>query len=204
MADAPASILPDGNILVYTSPGVFSGVGSFFEFTYGTNTFVSEPNTAQGGQRNEQSWEGRQLLLPTGQVLWVLANNSSTIDAEVYTSPGTINPAWMPTITSVPSTITRGTTYTISGTQFNGLSAGNAYGDDAQNATSFPLVRIVNNTTHHQFYARTSNFSTMGIATGSATVSASFVAPANTETGASSVFVVANGISSKPKKVTIQ
>jgi hypothetical protein len=204
MADAPASILPDGNILVYTSPGVFSGVGSFFEFTYGTNTFVSEPNTAQGGQRNEQSWEGRQLLLPTGQVLWILANNSSTIDAEVYSSPGTINPAWMPTITSVPSTITRGTTYTISGTQFNGLSAGNAYGDDAQNATSYPLVKIVNNTTKHQFYARTSNFSTMGIATGSATVSASFVAPSNTETGPSSLFVVANGISSKPKKVNIQ
>src|SRR5262249_45099677 len=29
MADGPAAILPDGNILVYTSPGVFAGTGSF-------------------------------------------------------------------------------------------------------------------------------------------------------------------------------
>jgi len=34
IADGNATILPDGNILVYTSPGVFSGTGSFYEFSF--------------------------------------------------------------------------------------------------------------------------------------------------------------------------
>jgi len=200
IADGNASILPDGNILVYTSPGVFSGTGTFYEFTYGTDTFVTAPSTAQGGKL--QSWDARQLLLPTGQVLWMAADGS-TKDVEVYSSKGTINPSWAPTISSVPTTLTHGNTYTISGTQFNGLASGTAYGDDSQMATSYPLVRIVNLATKHVFYARTHNHSTMGIATGSATVSTSFDVPANIETGTSGVFVVANGIASKGVKVTI-
>jgi hypothetical protein len=200
MADAPSSILPDGNILVYTSPGVFNGTGTFYEFSYPGNMFISAPSTAKSGTK--QSWQGRQLLLPTGQVLWCVADGE-TIDVELYSSPGTVNPAWAPAITSVPSAITRGTTYTVSGTQLNGLDAGSSYGDDAQMATSYPLVRVTNQATKHVFYARTSNFSTMGVATGSAVASANFVVPANAETGVSSLVVVANGIASKPVKVTI-
>ena len=142
------------------------------------------------------------MLLPTGQVLWCVADGK-TIDAEIYTSTGAVNSAWAPTITAVPTSLTRGATNTISGTQFNGLAAGTAYGDDAQMATSFPLVRITNLATKHVFYARTSNFSTMGIATGSAIVSADFVVPQTADTGTSSLIVVANGIASKPVKVTI-
>jgi len=114
-----------------------------------------------------------------------------------------VNTAWKPTITSVPKTLTHGNSYTISGTQFNGLSAGTAYGDDAQMASSYPLVRIENATTKHIFYARTHNHSTMGIATGSTIVSTTFDVPAGIETGKSAVFVVANGIASAPKAVTI-
>jgi hypothetical protein len=200
IADGNAAILPDGNILVYTSPGVFNGTGTFYEFTYGTNTFISAPSTADGGKL--ESWDARMLLLPTGQIMW-MASDGETKDVELYTSTGTVNPAWAPTITAVPSSITRGKTYTISGTQLNGLSAGTAYGDDAQMASSFPLVRIVNAATKHVSYARTSGFSTMGIATGSTVVSASFVVPASAGTGPSTLFVVANGISSTGKVVTI-
>lgn len=204
MADAPASILPDGNILVYTSPGVFSGTGTFYEFTFPGDTFIAAPSTAAGGKL--ESWQARQLLLPTGQIMWIPASGTQPTvhDVELYTSPGAVNAAWRPAISSVPASITRGTTYTISGTQFNGLDAGTAYGDDAQMSTAFPLVRITNLTTHHVFYGRTTNFSTMGIATGAATVSCSFVIPSAAETGSSALVVVANGIASKPKKVTIQ
>jgi hypothetical protein len=205
MADAPASILPDGNILVYTSPGVFNGTGSFYEFTYPGNTFVAAPSTAKGA--TYQSWQGRTLLLPTGQVMWLAAvsgSASKAIDVELYESKGTINPAWRPTITSVPSSLTRGDSYTISGTQFNGLSAGTTYGDDAQMATSYPIVRITNTATKHVFYARTHDHSTMGIATGSTIVSTTFDVPAAAETGASTIVVVANGIPSKAVKVTLQ
>jgi len=202
MADAPASILPDGNILVYTSPGVFSGGGSFYEFTYPGNTFVAAPSTAESATL--QSWEGRQLLLPTGQVMWLAASQPKVIDVELYQSKGTINPAWRPAITSVPTALTRGDSYTISGTQFNGLTAGTAYGDDAQMATSYPIVRITNAATKHVFYARTHDHSTMGIATGSTTVSTTFDVPAAAETGASTIVEVANGIPSKAIKVTVQ
>jgi hypothetical protein len=199
MADGPASLLPDGNVLVYTSPGVFSGTGSFYEFN-GT-TFTAAPATAKSATK--QSWQARQLLLPSGQILWDIADGA-TKDVELYSSPGTISAAWRPTISSVPSSLTRGSSYVISGTQFNGLSAANAYGDDAQMATSYPLVRILNLTTKHIFYARTHNHSTMGIATGSTTVSTTFDVPAAAETGASAIFVVANGIPSKGRQVTIQ
>jgi hypothetical protein len=200
IADGNASILPDGNILVYTSPGVFSGTGTFYEFSYPGNTFTKEPSTADGTKL--ESWDARMLLLPTGQIMWMAADGSS-IDVELYTSTGTVNTAWKPTITSVPSTLTHGNSYTISGTQFNGLSAGTAYGDDGQMATSYPLVRIENATTKHIFYARTHDHSTMGIATGSTTVSTTFDVPAGIETGKSAIFVVANGIASAPKMVTI-
>ena len=138
--------------------------------------------------------------------MWIPSSGSSPAvhDVELYTSKGTVNAAWAPTITSVPKTLTPGSTYTISGTQFNGLTAGTAYGDDSQMATSFPLVRIVNSATKHVFYARTSNFSTMGIATGSAVVSATFVVPTTIETGPSALVVVANGIPSKARPVTIE
>jgi len=201
IADGNASILPDGNILVYTSPGVFSGTGTFYEFTYPGNTFVKAPSTADGTKL--ESWDARLLLLPTGQIMWLPADGE-TKDVELYTSTGTVNPAWKPKIASVPKTLTPGDSYTISGTQFNGLSAGTAYGDDAQMATSYPIVRIENEATKHIFYARTHNFSTMGIATGTTIVSTTFDVPATIETGASAIFVVANGIPSAPKSVTIE
>jgi hypothetical protein len=43
----------------------------------------------------------------------------------------------------------------------------------------------------------------MGVATGSTLVSTLFDVPANTETGASSLVVVANGIASSPASVTV-
>jgi hypothetical protein len=200
IADGPGALLPDGSILVYTSPGVFEGTGTFYEFST-TNTFVDAPNTASGDEL--ESWEARLLVLPTGQVMYIPADGQ-TIDVELYTSPGKPQGAWRPTITSVPSSVTRGTSYTISGTQFNGFSAGAAYGDDAQMATSFPLVVIRNNATKHFFFAPTSGFSNLGIATGSTVISATFSVATGTETGPSTVYVVANGIPSAGKAITVQ
>jgi len=199
MADGPGALLPNGNVLVYTSPGVFEGTGSFYEFNT-SNTFVAAPNTASGGSL--QSWEARLLVLPTGQVLYLPADGSH-IDVEIYTSPGKPLNAWRPSITGGPRTVTHGSSYTISGKQFNGFSAGAAYGDDAQMASSYPLVVIQNNATKHFAFARTTNFSTMGIATGNTIVSASFAVPANIETGASTIYVVANGIPSAGKSITV-
>ena len=199
MADAPASLLPDGNVLVFTSPGVFNTPGTWFVFD-GT-TFTQTAQTQSG--QNLTSYQDRLLLLPSGQVFSVVAEGQ-TIDVEVYTSKGKPQHAWAPSIKSVPTTLTRGNSYQISGRQFNGLSCGADYGDDATMATNYPLVRITNTATGHVFYARTHDHSTMAIATGSAIVSTTFDVPASAETGASTISVVANGIASKPKSVTLQ
>jgi len=143
---------------------------------------------------------GNFLELPTGQLLFMDLSN----DVEVFTPKGTYKSAWQPTITTAPTTVTRGNTYKISGTQFNGLSQGAFYGDDGQMASNYGLVRITNNSTKHVFYARTHDPSTMGIATGSKTVSTNFDVPSNMETGASTLEVVANGIPSAAVDVTVQ
>jgi hypothetical protein len=200
MADAPAAVLPDGNILCETSPGIFASPVSFFEFN-GTK-FITAPNPKQTGNLNT-SYLGRLLVLPTGQILYTLADGA-TKDAEIYTAKGTFQSSWAPAITTAPTTVTRGDTYKISGTQFNGLTHGAAYGDDAQMNSNYALVRITNNASKHVIYARTHNPSTMGVATGTKIVSTSFDVPKTAETGASSLVVVANGIPSAPVNVTVQ
>ena len=51
------------------------------------------------------------------------------------------------------------------GMQLNGLTQGAAYGDDFQDATNYPSVRIVNTVTGHVFNCKTHNHSGMGVAT---------------------------------------
>lgn len=175
--DSFAALLPNGDVLVEGD----SGRGYLFDGTHLTAT---------------DSVPGSLMVLPTGQIL--------VGGGEVYNGPGTYQTSWQPAITTCPTTITRGSTYSISGTQFNGLSQANAFGDEYQTATNYPLVRITNNSTSHVFYAKTHGHSTMGVATGSAIVSTNFDVSAGTETGPSTLEVVANGISSAPFSVTVQ
>ena len=193
IADGPACLLPDGNVLMAASPGVYNNDLHFFEFD---GTSLTEVPTIPGAA-NDTSFIGRLITLPTGQALWAAGN------AEIYTPSGVPNPAWAPTITSFPANIGPNATYSISGTQFNGLSQAVGYGDDYQAATNYPLVRITNQVTGHVFYARTHDHSTMAVATGSAIVSTNFDVPAVIELGPSSLVVVANGIASAPVSVTV-
>jgi hypothetical protein len=135
------------------------------------------------------------LVLPTGEVI--------VAGSEVYTPTGKPNAAWAPAITTYPHSVTRGSTYKISGKQFNGLSEAQAFGDELTSATNYPLVRITNTATGHVFYAKTHGHSTMGVATGKAIVSTNFDVPAGMETGASTLVVVANGIPSKAVSVSV-
>jgi hypothetical protein len=196
IADGPAALLPSGNVLCQASPGIYKPPSSFFEFD-GVNL---NPVPAPPNAPNDPSYQGVMLVLPTGQVLWT----DQSPDIEIYTSKGKPNPAWAPTIQSVPATLGRGQSYVISGTQFNGLSQANMYGDDVQVASNYPLVVIRNKATGHIFFARTHDHSTMAVATKNKVVSTHFDVSAATETGPSSLFVVANGIHSKPVAVTVQ
>lgn len=176
--DSFAVLLPSGNVLV------FGVTGALYEFN---GTSFTQTGT----------YGGAPILLPTGQVL--MLSNQATI----YTGAGGPQASWLPTISSVASTLTHGMTYPITGTQFNGLGQAMSFGDEYQNATNYPLVRITNKATGHVFYARTHDHSTMGVATGSTPVSTNFDVPSTIEKGASSLVVVANGNASAPVTVTI-
>jgi hypothetical protein len=88
------------------------------------------------------------------------------------------------------------------GRQINGLSQANSYGDDAQMATNYPIVRLVGSS-GQTYYCRTFNFSTMGVNTGTVVQGASFTVPRGIAKGAAELYVVANGIASKPLSVSV-
>ncbi|MGC1380112.1 MAG: hypothetical protein WA814_03700 [Candidatus Baltobacteraceae bacterium] len=175
-----ATLLPNGDVLV------FGNSGRMYEFD--GSTFTSEGN-----------YGGPPILLPTGQVM-ILGYSSVTL----FTPTGGPQASWLPTISKAPSTVTRGSTYQISGTQFNGLSQAMSFGDEFQNATNYPLVQITNKATGHVFYAKTHDHSSMGVATGSQTITTNFDVPSQMDTGASTLVVIANGIASKSVNVTVQ
>ena len=196
VADGPAALEINGNVLVMTSPGFGLTNSVFYEWN-GTSLFaIAGPPNAPF----DSSFYGHFVELPTGQLLFT----DYSTDVEVFTPSGTYASAWRPTVVTSPATVTHGTKgHKITGTQFTGLSEGAMYGDDYQSATNYPLVRIVNNATGHVSYCRTHNHSTMGVATGAKIVSTLFDVPAGIELGASTLFVVANGIPSAGTPITV-
>ena len=193
VADGPSTLLTDGKVMVAASPGLYQTPASILLFNGKKLKLIPGPPNLP----NDSSYNVRLLMLPNGQVF----EDDFSNNVEIYT-PAHSRARNAPQISYVPSTLTHGQTYTISGTLFNGMSQANMYGDDVQQATNFPLVRITNTSTGHVFYARTHNHSFMGVAS-KQSVSTSFDVPKSIETGASTVVVVANGIASPPVNVTI-
>ncbi len=194
IADGPAALLPDGNVLVDSSPGIFGAGSVFFEWDGSTLNATSNPVNAS----TDPSYVGNMVVLPTGQILY--SDFSQTV--QLYTPSGSACAACKPTVTSVASTLTHATTNNaIQGTLFNGVSQGAAYGDDNQSATNFPLVRITDSA-GHVVYCRTHGWSG-GVATGAKIVKALFDVPGTVAVGPATLVVVANGIPSAGVAVTI-
>jgi len=197
LADAPATLLPNGKVLFVASVGKFNKPAAFFEYDPATNSIVSAPSTPDA--KDITSFYVNFLTLPTGQILAV-ETYTSTI--QIYTPTGTYQAAWQPVITNAPICVSPGTSYQISGKQLNGLSQSANYGDDQQAATNYPLARIVNNDSGHVFYARTSGHSAMAV-TPDLPGSTAFQVAANTEIGPGKLYVVANGIPSAARDVRV-
>jgi len=196
--DGPGSILPDGNVLFDVGPCAYNAPLAFFLYNAVSNTLSPVPDVPNAA--NDAPYYTRLLALPNGQVLF----NDGSNQMLVYTAGGTPNPAWSPSITSISTTaLTPGKTASLSGIQLSGLSQGAAYGDDVQDNTNFPLVRITNSGTGVVTYARTSNWTSVSIAPGAAS-STDFTVPNSTPVGASILVVIANGIASAPVPVTIR
>jgi hypothetical protein len=195
VADGPSTVLTNGQVMISASPGLYHAPATFYLFNGTKLKSVAAPPNAP----NDSSYNIRLLMLPTGQVM----ENDGSPDIEIYTGGRPLSGIG-PIITSVPTTLTHGNTYKISGMRFNGATQNNMYGDDVQQATNYPLVRVTNTSSGHVFYCRTHNFSYMGVATGRKKVSTQFDVPSSIQTGASSLVVVTNGIVSSPVSVTIQ
>ena len=167
----------------------------FFEFDGALLHPVPNPASAAG----EPTFNGRLLLLPSGQVLY--SNCTNTI--EMYTPAGGPQPAWRPHITQLPHHLHPGGVFRLHGRQLNGLLQANAYGDDAQMATNYPLVRLLGAPSVGIVFCRTFDHSTMAVATGNAIHHTHFTVPALLPHGDYELVVIANGIASEPVEVHV-
>lgn len=196
--DGPSSTLPDGNVLFDASACVYNTPTHFFLYNAGANTISQIPDVPNAP--NDTSFATRFLALPNGQALFDDGSNQML----VYTAGGTPQASWRPSISSVSSTsLAPGKTYALAGKQLAGLDQGAAYGDDVQDNTNFPLVRITNSATGVVTYARTSNWTSVSVAPGTKSATG-FTLPPGTPAGKSTLVVVANGIASAPVTVTVK
>jgi hypothetical protein len=163
--DAPGAMMPNGHILFGADTPLFHGPTSIFEFDPSTNTYS---NVTPGGfALGNPSYHTRMLMLPSGQVL--LSNDASN-QLDVFTSNEAPSPAWRPSISSISRS---GGTVTLTGAQLNGISEGAAYGDDAEMSSNYPLVEVTAPFIGN-FYDRTSNWSSTGVAEGGTPESVQF------------------------------
>ena len=153
-------MLPNGHVLIPSSP-FFDSPEHFYDFNGSSFALVSDTPSASV----TSSFVTRMLLIPTGQVL--VSDGASIY---VYTDSGSPNASWRPTTTSVPTSLNRSTTYTVSGTTMS-LTESSAYGDDNQDSTNYPLIRITNTASGHVYYAGTSDMSSMSVQPGTRVVS---------------------------------
>ncbi len=199
MPDASAAMQPNGKLLCVVSnipafPGDFPVPSYFVEYDYVSNSFASvgAPN---GLSDPISSFQGTLAVLPEGKLLY----SHMGPDLYVYTPSSAALPAMKPTVVSV--TPNADGSFHLTGRNLNGLSEGSWFGDDLQNNSNFPLVRLVNTATNNVYYARTYNWTSTGVMTGNLLVGADYRVPATLPSGNYNKFVVVNGVASDPFSV---
>jgi hypothetical protein len=154
---------------------------------------------------------------PSGQVLWDAGEGFSCASIYVVNATdGTPNRIMrpLPHINQIlqGTTLTRGSTYTLTGSMFRDVSQGASYGDNAQMATNYPIVRITNNSSGNVCWGRTHDWAIwtstqfdIPPATTPASDWALVENPCDTAGGgASTLVVIVNGLVSNSMAVTIQ
>ncbi len=197
-ADGPAALEPNGKVLAMLSPGLFQSGCQFVEYDPVANTLTNtvNPTNCPG----DSSFVGHLMMLPTGQIMFT--DFSGTV--EIYTpAPGVVGGV-APTINPIGGSINSPSTNNVlSGSQLNGLTENNAYGDDYQGATNYPLVRLVQVAAPNGvYYATTHDETTHSIAPGTSN-STKFDVPAGLPAGSYDLVVIANGIESNTLVVDV-
>lgn len=200
-ADAPAAVMPNGHVLLAAdaSPtlGLFRGPTQLFDFDPVANTISPvSPAIPDANLPFIPSFITRMLVLPNGQILFSDSSNQLWI----YTPDGAADPSRLPVFANVK--YSGAGVFTLLGVRMNGPSAGAGYGDDVESDENYPIVRL-EDAAGRVFYARTTNWSNTGVATGVTSETVNFTLKAGMQPGNYSIVVSGAGVSSQPRCVTI-
>jgi len=202
--DAPAAILPDGQVLFTADYGpttkTFSPPTELFDYDYTTNTITqitNLPSTLSNDLTNNGAFIDRTLVLPSGQLLL-----NDGVNLFLFTPSDAPQNAWRPSISSIVKNSNG--TYTLTGLQLSGISEGSSYGDDVNVSENYPIVQVTASN-GQVYYATTSNWSNVGVsAVGDTTLeNVTFTLPAGLANGRYQLTVIANGIASTPQTFVI-
>lgn len=191
--DAPAAMMVNGKVLLTCSPigvatNVFPTPTSFYEYDPVANAYTRINGPLGGLTQNIKCYQSSMLCLPNGNILF--SDESSQL--HVYNPSGSAIAAGKPTISSV-GWHSNGN-LKLRGTKLNGISQGATYGDDEQMDSNYPIIRFTSGGS--VYYAKTFNWSSTGVDTGSAIVTTDFSLPSvvnNSPNTAFSLVAVANG-----------
>jgi hypothetical protein len=197
--DTPAVLLPNGHVILTASSEGSSGWGGPTNF-YDVDTTVAPitiaavsnpPNNAQA------PYEGRMMMRPTGEIVYTQGSAQLAI-----MNPGVTSIITAPAITSAPAQAQAGGTFQLAGTELTGVSATVSYGDDASQATNYPLVRLTS-ASGTVVYARTHDHSTMAVDQGTTVETTMVTLPTTLASGTYSLQVVTDGVASASVSITV-
>ena len=197
-SDATAAIGVDGKVvLCANASGTFNAPTYFFVFDYTNNSLTAINAPGGGASENIPCYYTGMLALPNGQILY---GDMSSAQYYVYTPAGAQLSIGKPTIAQItPITCD---TFKITGTLFNGISEGAAYGDDWQMETNYPVIRM-RSATGRIYYCKSFNWNSTGVARGNHPDTAYFVLPSGLPNGTYSVVLTSNGFASDSVQLTI-
>lgn len=191
--DAAAAMMVNGRILCAlshtpTPDSVFYNRMWFYEFDYTADTFIRIQAPDGSDSLEHPCYTTNMLALPDGSILYSRQGDNKYY---TYVPSGVPLPAGKPTVNKVYTYLCD--TFYATGTLFNGISEGAAYGDDWQMSTNYPIIRLSRNDT--AWYASTYNWNYTGVMHNGPDTT-QFVLPAGLEEGTYQLQVVANGFAS--------
>jgi len=189
--DAPSAMMVNGKILCALGDDTNQVPPTYFyEYDYISNIFTQVASPTGGlADTNSACFVGTMLDLPDGTVLY----SNEGLQLYVYQPDGLPLAAGKPVIKSV--TANGDGSYHVTGTLFNGISEGAAYGDDWQMDTDFPIAHITNSV-GNVVYCRTYNWSSTSVMTGTNIMSTEMTLPPGLTNGTYPLVISANGNSS--------
>ncbi|BDI28857.1 hypothetical protein CCAX7_009080 [Capsulimonas corticalis] len=190
-ADAPAAMMVNGSVLCAVGPkATYNGPTTLCEYNPYTNAFtvIGGPT---GATDNVAPYGVRMLDLPDGSVLY--ANGGSRLYTYRPSDPQIASAR--PTVTNVAHNVDG--SYQLTGTLLTGISEGAEYGDDAQMASNYPIVRLTASN-GNVYYARTYRWNDTGVMKTGVNQTTQFSVPGSVPAGSYSLQIVTNGIASDP------